>query len=32
MTARIHRIATRYPDFSFALASRVPGRIGSNLR
>jgi hypothetical protein len=32
MTALIYRIDTRLPDFSFALSSFVPKRIGSNIR
>jgi hypothetical protein len=32
MTARIRRIDTRLPDFSVALSSGAPKRIGSNLR
>ena len=32
MTAWIHRIDARLPDFSFALSSCVPKRIGSNIR
>ena len=32
MTARIHRIATRLPDLSFALLSYMTKFIGSNIR
>ena len=32
MTARIHRIDTRLPDFPSALSSCVPKRIGSIIR
>jgi len=32
MTAWIHRIDPRLPDFSIALSSCVPKRIGSNIR
>jgi len=32
MTARIHRIDARLPDFSFARSSCVPKRIGTIIR